>query len=184
MMTFHNNLFSILLIFVTFQTNNAFTFPKFLDLNLSWRNCGPSADPIQLNSLSITPDPIRIPGGFNITGSAAVTVQIPTDVHVSVTLERKVGPFFVKVPCVDNFGSCNYGNACQLWAEYCPKFAAKFGLPCQCPIPASTYSVSNANVVIKKTVPPELLGEYRATVDISSSQSHLGCVFIDLTVKK
>ncbi len=98
-------------------------------------------------------------------------------------LERKVGPFFVKVPCVDNFGSCNYGNVCDLWAEFCPKYAAEYGLPCQCPIPADTYSVSNANIFIAKNLPPELLGEYRTTVDIGSRSGHLGCINIDLSIK-
>jgi ganglioside GM2 activator len=100
-----------------------------------------------------------------------------------VLLERKVGPFFVKVPCVDNFGSCNYGNVCDLWAEFCPKYAAEYGLPCQCPIPADTYSVSNANIFIAKNLPPELLGEYRTTVDIGSRSGHLGCINIDLSIK-
>ncbi|CAF0836033.1 unnamed protein product [Adineta steineri] len=179
-----NHLSLSLLLFVSFYTVNTFGFTKTIDLNLSWNNCGPNSDSIQLQSLSITPDPIRIPGGFNITGSASVALEIPTDVHVTVLLERKVGPFFVKVPCVDNFGSCNYGNACELWAEFCPKYAARFGLPCECPIAANIYSVSNANIVVDKKVPPELLGEYRATVDIGSSQNHLGCVNIDLSVKK
>jgi ganglioside GM2 activator len=102
---------------------------------------------------------------------------------VSVLLDRKVGPFFVKVPCVDNFGSCKYANACEMWAQYCPKFAAQYGLPCQCPIPADIYSVSNANIFVNMRPPPELLGEYRATADFGSRSSHLGCVNIDLTVK-
>jgi len=156
----------------------------FHALSLSWRNCGPSVDPIQLKSLAITPDPIRIPGNFTIDGSADVGTVLPTDVRASVFIERKVGPFFVKVPCVNNFGSCNYDNVCELWSQVCPKYAEKFGLPCECPIPANVYSVSNANVFIAKSVPPELLGEYRATADISSSQGHLGCVFIDLTIRK
>jgi hypothetical protein len=62
-------------------------------------------------------------------------------------------------------------------------YAAQYGLPCQCPIPADTYSVSNANIFVGKNLPPELLGEYQATVDISSTQGHLGCVHIDLTIK-
>lgn len=103
--------------------------------------------------------------------------------QASVLLERKVGPFFVKVPCVDNFGSCTYNNVCELWAEYCPTYAAQYGLPCQCPIPPDTYSVSNANILVNKHVPAELLGEYRATVDVRSSEGHLACIFIDITIR-
>jgi hypothetical protein len=85
---------------------------------------------------------------------------------------------------VDNFGSCNYGNACDLWTKYCPKYAAQYGLPCQCPIPADTYSVSDASIFVNVSPPPELLGEYRVTADIGSRTSHLGCVNMDLTIKK
>lgn len=101
-----------------------------------------------------------------------------------VLVERKVGPFFVKVPCVNNLGSCTYNNACELWAQYCPKYAAKYGLPCQCPIPANTYSVSDASITINVSLPPELLGEYRTTADIRSGDSHFGCVIIDLVIKR
>lgn len=100
-----------------------------------------------------------------------------------MNVDRKVGPFFVKVPCVNNFGSCTYTNACELWSQVCPKFAQKYGVPCQCPIPANTYSVSNISFLIGKKVPPELLGDYRATVDIRSDDEHLGCIHVELTVR-
>lgn len=115
------NYLNLIYLSLFFGIANTFSFVEQSGFSLSWRNCGPSSDPIQLKDLTITPDPIRVPGNFSITGSADVAVAIPTDVHVSVTLERKVGPFFVKVPCVNNFGSCKYGNACDLWAEFCPK---------------------------------------------------------------
>ncbi|CAF3688248.1 unnamed protein product [Rotaria socialis] len=162
---------------------NSLSF-RISNYRLSWANCGPVSDPAQLKSLTINPDPIRVPGKITVTGSVGIASQIPTDVHASVYLQRKVGPFFVKVPCVENFGSCTYDNVCDLWATYCPKYASKYGLPCECPIPANTYSVSNADVLIDKHVPPELLGEYRATVDITSSEGHLACVDIDLTIKR
>jgi hypothetical protein len=71
-----------------------------------------------------------------------------------------------------------------MWAEFCPKYVAQYGLPCQCPIPVNTYSLSNANINVKKNVPSELLGEYRATVDFGSNEGHLACVNVDLTIKK
>ncbi len=85
---------------------------------------------------------------------------------------------------MDKFGSCNYSDVCDMWAKFCPKYVAQYGLPCQCPIQASTYSLTNAKISINKNVPSELLGEYRARVDFGSNEGHLGCVDIDLTVKK
>lgn len=34
-------------------------------LKFSWHNCGPVSDPFQLKSISISPDPIVIPGMIN-----------------------------------------------------------------------------------------------------------------------
>lgn len=62
-------------------------------------------------------------------------------------------------------------------------YASKYGLPCDCPIPATTYSVSDASASVDKTLPPELLGEYRATVDVTSNEGHLACINIDLTIR-
>ncbi|CAF2862292.1 unnamed protein product [Rotaria sp. Silwood2] len=185
-MIFYNYLFLIYnsLLFISLYNVNTFSFELSLDFDLSWDNCGPSQDPVQLKSLDISPDPIKVPGNVTITGSVDVASQIPTDVHAVVLLQRKVGPFFVKVPCVDNFGSCTYDNVCELWTELCSKYASRYGLPCECPIPVNTYSVSKATVLVSKHLPPELLGEYRATVDIGSSESHIACINIDLTIQK
>ncbi|CAF0849126.1 unnamed protein product [Rotaria sordida] len=186
-MIFNNHLFLIyiFLFFISLYNANTLTFTISSDFDLSWDNCGPSEDPVQLKSLDISPDPIRVPGNITITGSVDVTSQIPTDVHAVVFMQRKVGPFFVKVPCVDNFGSCNYDNVCELWAKFCSKMhLSQYGLPCECPIPADTYSVSNANIFVNKNLPSELLGEYRTTVDIGSNENHIACINIDLTIKK
>jgi hypothetical protein len=63
-------------------------------------------------------------------------------------------------------------------------YVAQYGLPCQCPIQANTYTVSNANIFIPKSPPSELLGEYRARADFGSNEGHISCINIDLTIKK
>jgi len=98
-------------------------------------------------------------------------------------MEKKVGPAYIKIPCVDNVGSCNYGNLCQAWAEACPKYFEKYGIPCTCPIPPNTYSVPDAVIAITGKLPSIASGEFRITGDIGSSAGHLGCVQVDINLK-
>lgn len=98
-------------------------------------------------------------------------------------MEKKVGGFYVKVPCVDNVGSCNYGNICEAWAGACPKYFAKYGIPCTCPIPANTYTIPSTDIEIKGSLPSIIAGEFRVTADMASGSGHLGCIRLDLTLK-
>ncbi|CAF1644592.1 unnamed protein product, partial [Didymodactylos carnosus] len=45
--------------------NNEFKqrLPK---LGMSWKNCGPRNDPVQLLSLVVSPEPVPIPGNFTV----------------------------------------------------------------------------------------------------------------------
>jgi len=58
-------------------------------LGFSWGNCGASSDPIQFKTLRISPDPIKIPGNVTINLIVAITSTLPTDIRVSLTLEKK-----------------------------------------------------------------------------------------------
>ena len=98
-------------------------------------------------------------------------------------MEKKVGSFYVKVPCVDNVGSCNYGNICAAWESACPKYFSKTGIPCTCPIPPNTYSVSNAVIDVTSSLPSIIDGEFRVTADIGSGSGHIGCLRLELTLK-
>lgn len=98
-------------------------------------------------------------------------------------MEKKVAGFFIKVPCVDNVGSCNYGDICKDWAEFCPKYMANFSIPCTCPIPANTYSIPTTVVDITSKLPPGASGDYRVSADIGSSEGHLGCVKVEANIQ-
>ncbi|CAF2862332.1 unnamed protein product [Rotaria sp. Silwood2] len=152
-------------------------------LGFSWENCGPSSDPIQVKSLAIGPDPIEIPGNMTLALSVDIASKLPTDIYIVVIMERKVGGFYVKIPCIDNVGSCNYGNICEDWAKVCPQYFEKYGIPCECPIPANTYSIPDTTVEIKSSLPSELSGTFRITADIRSSEGHLGCIQAQVNLK-
>jgi len=36
-------------------------------VGFSWSDCGPATDPVQIKSLSVAPDPLKIPGKNQIT---------------------------------------------------------------------------------------------------------------------
>jgi len=98
-------------------------------------------------------------------------------------MEKKVAGFFVKVPCVDNVGSCTYGDLCKDWAENCPKYFAKYGIPCTCPIPPNTYTIDNAVIDVKSSLPSIINGDYRLTGNlVSATAGHLACIQIIATL--
>jgi ganglioside GM2 activator len=94
-----------------------------------------------------------------------------------------VGKFYIKVPCIDNVGSCNYGDVCKMWAEVCPKYFEKYGFPCTCPIPANTYSVPDAIIDISKKVPSKATGEFKLTANIGGDSHNLGCFKLQFKLK-
>ncbi|CAF1191177.1 unnamed protein product [Adineta ricciae] len=150
----------------------------------SWQNCGPSSDPVQAKSLSVSPDPILVPGNLTLGLTVNVASTITNDTYAAVIVERKVGAIFVKVPCVDNLGSCTYEDACKDWASACPKYFEKYGIPCSCPIPPKTYTISDAVIDINGHLPSGGGGEYRITANLGSSKGHLGCIKVQITLKK
>lgn len=86
-----------------------------------------------------------------------------------------MNPFWIKVPCKDDVGSCTYGDFCAKWGGICQKYFAKYGFPCQCPIPAGTYKVPGALVDFTKKLPSEAQGEFKLEMKIGSSEGDLGC---------
>lgn len=59
--------------------------------------------------------------------------------QVELTVEKHIAGFWVKIPCVDNIGSCTYDNFCNILEmlipieEPCPEPLHTYGLPCHCP---------------------------------------------------
>jgi ganglioside GM2 activator len=97
-------------------------------------------------------------------------------------MEKKVAGFWIKVPCIDNVGSCNYGGLCKDWADVCPKEFAKYGIPCTCPIAAGTYTIPDAVIDITKKLPAGASGDFRITGNLVSSTGHLGCLQIEINI--
>lgn len=63
-------------------------------------------------------------------------------------MEKEVAGFWVKIPCVEQLGSCTYEDGCELLNMYippgepCPEPLHSYGLPCHCPFKeVSTWGV-------------------------------------------
>jgi len=152
-------------------------------LGLSWKNCGPLNDPIQVLLILVAPDPVIIPGNFTVALSLNSSTELTRPITVSILAERKAGPFFVKIPCIDKVGSCTYADVCDDWAKFCPEYLEKYGFTCTCPMPPKSFVITDAGFSVDSVVKPELLGDYRVTADLSTTDGHAGCVQIELTVK-
>lgn len=63
-----------------------------------------------------------------------------------MTLEREIAGLWVKIPCLEEIGSCHYPNACDLLDQLippgqdCPEPLHTYGLPCHCPFKAVSVS--------------------------------------------
>ena len=90
-------------------------------------------------------------------------------------MEKKVAGFWVKIPCVDQFGSCTYPNMCELWTKICPKLNGNGNIPCNCPIPPGNYTGNN--IIIDFNLPDICAGDYRFTSRfVSPTAGEISCV--------
>ncbi len=98
-------------------------------------------------------------------------------------MEAKVAGFWIKVPCVDNLGSCNYTGICNDWSDVCPTYFEKYGIPCTCPIIANTYTVTDFETEISGDPPIKLNGDIRITGNFySPTAGHLACLQGEVTI--
>jgi ganglioside GM2 activator len=99
-------------------------------------------------------------------------------------MEKKIAGFYIKVPCIDNVGSCIYHNVCTNSTEASPDYFKKYGLSGKCPsLPAGTYSASNVVEHIAKKLPAGAAGDFRITVNpLSGAVGQLGCIQVQLNL--
>merc|ERR1719414_493588 len=153
----------------TFQDSNG-RFRKIS--NFQWSNCGPSRDPFKLNQFSISPSVLHFPEKVHVTASARLTLNTTAPVHVTLTAKRKVGPFWIKIPCDGSVGSCYYGDVCALSpfkkSSTCPSIFTENHLPCKCPIISGSYEVNNLDVSLPRVNLPEWLVDGKYSVQANA----------------
>ncbi|XP_067825627.1 ganglioside GM2 activator-like [Heptranchias perlo] len=157
----------------------------------SWTNCGGKKEPAVLKTLSIQPDPITIPGDLQATAAGSSSVTIAAPLTVNLTLEKEVAGIWVKIPCVDEIGSCVYDDVCRLLDEVippgqnCPEPLFTYGLPCHCPFKAGEYSLPNTNFYIPTLYLPYWMtsGNYKAMAVLTSNVHELACLQVSFSLK-
>uniref|UniRef100_A0A3Q0S704 Ganglioside GM2 activator n=1 Tax=Amphilophus citrinellus TaxID=61819 RepID=A0A3Q0S704_AMPCI len=156
----------------------------------SWKNCGQLDDPAVLKTLSVSPDPISIPGDLTASASGSTSVELSAPLALNVTLEKEVAGFWVKVPCLEEVGSCHYQDACDILNQLippgqdCPEPLHTYGLPCRCPFKAGSYSLPQSDFYLPNVDLPYWLtnGNYRVQGVLGSQGKELGCLELTLSI--
>ncbi|XP_013885592.1 ganglioside GM2 activator [Austrofundulus limnaeus] len=157
----------------------------------SWKNCGEPDDPAVLKSMSLSPDPISIPGTLTASASGSTQVQLESKLSLNLTLEKEVAMIWVKIPCVDELGSCHYNNACDLLDQLfpagqdCPEPLHSYGLPCHCPFKAGSYSLPSSDFDVPYLDLPYWMtnGKYRVQGVLGHEGKELGCLQVTLCIE-
>ncbi|XP_013409566.1 ganglioside GM2 activator [Lingula anatina] len=155
---------------------------KFAKLKL-WTNCGQASDPIVVKNLTLSPQPVRVPGNITVSGAVIFKENLVSPISVKVTMEAKEF-FWITLPCEDNVGSCSYANVCAMMppSQQCPPQLVKIGLQCKCPVKAGTYVVPPLSVALPKppiSVPATTL---KVKAEFSHKEQALGCYQLEFAV--
>ncbi|XP_062044796.1 ganglioside GM2 activator [Lepus europaeus] len=159
--------------------------------SFSWDNCDEGKDPAVIKSLTLEPDPIVIPGNVTISIEGKTSVCLDSPLKVTLTVEKEVAGLWIKVPCVEQLGSCTYEDVCNMLAtlippgESCPEPLYTYGLPCHCPFKEGTYSLPKSEFTIPDLELPSWLstGNYRVEGVLTRDQDRLACVKIAASLK-
>jgi ganglioside GM2 activator len=153
----------------------------------SWKNCGDTSDPVTVNSLTLSPNPVVLGKNISLSFSATSKVNLTSGGKAEVKIWKKEG-IWIEIPCVDNVGSCTYDNLCSLIPDKpCGPILTKNHIPCKCPFNAGTYSIPNP--VSIKTKNPGLSwltsGEFSAQGTVLDDAGHrLACYLVYVTLSE
>ncbi|KAJ7402130.1 Ganglioside GM2 activator [Pitangus sulphuratus] len=134
----------------------------------AWENCGDKRDPVVVQSLSVAPDPISIPGSLRAV----------------LTVEKALGELWIQLPCIDQLGSCTYDDVCSMLDDLippgttCPEPLLTYGIPCHCPFKAGSYSLPASDFDLPDVELPSWMtnGNYRVRAVVSNGGEELACV--------
>lgn len=159
--------------------------------NFSWENCDEGKDPVVIKSLTVEPNPIVEPGNVTVSVETQTSVTLDAPLKVELTVQKEVVGFWVKVPCVEQTGSCTYEDMCDILdtfippGELCPEPLHTYGLPCHCPFKKGTYALPKSVITLPQLDLPSWLstGNYRVQSILSSGEQRLGCFKIDVSLE-
>ncbi|KAI8511544.1 GM2 ganglioside activator [Branchiostoma belcheri] len=150
-------------------------------------DCGMPSDPLKING-TLTPDPLNIndmiTGGFNVTPM----VMVSSPLKAQVTIMKKVSSKWVKIPCVNKLGSCDYDDLCSLIplqpGDPCPSPLSDYNIPCMCPFKMGSYVLPPQSFYLPSGILPSwvVTGEYHGKAVLSSNGKALACRELTMSV--
>ncbi|XP_033948646.1 ganglioside GM2 activator [Pseudochaenichthys georgianus] len=175
---------------VNYSSSSLRRVSKAQVMGFDWKNCGQPDAPAVLKTLTVSPDPISIPGELTASASGSTSVELAAPLSVNVTLEKEVAGFWVKVPCLEELGSCHYKDACDILSQLippgqdCPEPLHTYGLPCRCPFKAGSYSLPQSDFTLPTMDLPYWLsnGNYRMQGVLGAEGKELGCLKVSLSL--
>ncbi|XP_056425451.1 ganglioside GM2 activator-like isoform X2 [Hyla sarda] len=168
------------------QLTEALTVPWRLATDvksITWENCDSGDLPGTIKSLSISPDPVSMPGDVTVSLVLNTDVSLSSPLQIKITAEKELLGEWLTVPCVDKFGSCTYTDICELLDSFfkpgqqCPGPLATYGLPCHCPFKAGSYALPTTTFKIPNLSLPSWMadGSYRVTGVLTHNNKEIGC---------
>ncbi|XP_076993557.1 ganglioside GM2 activator [Tamandua tetradactyla] len=159
--------------------------------SFSWDNCDEGKDPAVVKSLTVEPDPVAIPGNLTVSAEVKTSVPLTSPQKVELTVEKEVAGFWIKIPCLDQIGSCTYDDFCNVLniiippGQDCPEPLHTYGLPCHCPFKDGTYSLPKSDFTMPDLEVPSWLtsGNYRLHGILSSRGKRLGCLKVSVSLQ-
>jgi len=162
--------------------------------SFSYKDCGAAANAGHVSALSITPDPIVIPGTLDLVLQASLGAQEAGPIKLTLKMQKKIG-IWVTIPCIDNVGSCTYPDVCVLLEKIpldpsgqCPAPLPKYNVPCRCPLPKASWDVPQTAINIPK-IPPSIpaalvSGDFQIHAEAyTSTGAQLLCLDVEFTLK-
>ncbi|KAH1166641.1 hypothetical protein KIL84_015813 [Mauremys mutica] len=107
-----------------------------------------------------------------------------------LTVEKNIVDLWIKIPCVDEIGSCTYDGLCRILdnaippGSPCPEPLLSYGIPCHCPFKPGSYSLPSSEFYLPIIQLPSWLtnGDYRVQVVLSSGAKQLACAQVALSL--
>jgi len=156
-------------------------------LGFSYTDCSGASDPVHLRSLSVSPDPIPLPGKIVVAASAELAESVAGNLKASVKLETEIFGHYFEIPCVDGVGSCDYDDLCSSLpkpGEPCPPAFVKAGIPCRCPFPAGKFHLPTSAINLPAVPLPIHSATIRLTAHLTADAKPVTCIQIKARVEK
>ncbi|XP_077122479.1 ganglioside GM2 activator-like isoform X2 [Ranitomeya variabilis] len=158
--------------------------------SITWANCDSGKLPGTIKSLSISPDPVSIPGEATVSLVLNTDVPLSSPLQIKISAEKELLDEWLTVPCIDKFGSCTYNDICDLLDSFfkpgqqCPGPLATYGLPCHCPFKAGSYALPTTSFKIPNVSLPSWMadGNYRVTGILTHNNKEIGCAKLTFTL--